>query len=79
MVLDRLNFTLGFKMNERIKELAEEAGCSIDSMGFGEGNIGGLVKLVVIECFKAAMIEAKGHMNPTDLMARMKQRTGVQE
>ena len=37
-------------MNERIKELAKEAGCSIDGMGYGEGNIEGLAELIVKEC-----------------------------
>ena len=37
-------------MNERIKELAEQAGCSIDGMGYGEGNIEGLAELIIREC-----------------------------
>ena len=37
-------------MNERIKQLAEQAGCSIDGMGYGEGNIEGLAELIVREC-----------------------------
>ena len=37
-------------MNERIKKLAEQAGCSIDGMGYGEGNIEGLAELIVREC-----------------------------
>jgi hypothetical protein len=35
-------------------------------------------ELIVKECFKAAMIESKGHMNPIDLMKRMKERVGVE-
>ena len=34
-------------------------------------------ELVVKECFAAAMIEAKGHMNPIDLMKSMKDRVGL--
>ena len=37
-------------MNERIRELAEQAGCSIDDMGYGEGNIEGFAELIVKEC-----------------------------
>jgi hypothetical protein len=37
-------------MNERIRELAEQAGCSIDGMGFGEGDVEGLAELLVREC-----------------------------
>jgi hypothetical protein len=36
-------------------------------------------ELIVKECFKAAMIESKGHMNPIDLMQRMKEQVGVDE
>ena len=69
-------------MNERIKELAEQAGfvdkgnnitayLNFDHEKFAE--------LIVRECFKAAMIESKGHMNPIDLMKGMKERVGVEE
>lgn len=37
------------------------------------------MKLIVEECFKAAMIESKGHMNPVDLMNRMKEMTGLSQ
>lgn len=37
-------------MNERIKELAEQAGCSIDGMGYGEGNVEKFAELIVREC-----------------------------
>ena len=37
-------------MNERIKELAEQAGCSIDGMGYGEGNVEKFAELIVEEC-----------------------------
>ena len=36
----------------RIKELAEVAGCSIDGMGYGEGNIEKFAELIVRECAK---------------------------
>lgn len=34
-------------MNERIRELAEQAGCSIDGMGYGEGNVEKFAELIV--------------------------------
>jgi len=37
-------------MNERIRELAERAGCSIDGMGYGEGNVEKFAELIVREC-----------------------------
>ena len=37
-------------MNERIKLLAEQANCSIDGMGYGEGNIEKFAELIVREC-----------------------------
>ena len=37
-------------MNERIKELAEQAGCTIDGMGYGEGNVEKFAELIVQEC-----------------------------
>ena len=41
-------------MNERIKELAEQANCSIDGMGYGEGNIENFAELIVRECASMA-------------------------
>lgn len=37
-------------MNLRIKELAKQSDCTIDGMGYGEGNIEGLAKLIIQEC-----------------------------
>ena len=37
-------------MNERIRELARQAGCTIDGLGYGEGNVEGLAELIVREC-----------------------------
>ena len=74
-------------MNKRIKELLDQStkeiwgnnhyngspefeGYEVDHEKFAE--------LIVKECFKAAMIESKGHMNPNDLMARMKEMVGIE-
>lgn len=39
-------------MTNKIKELAEQADCSIDGMGYGEGDIEAFAKLIVRECAK---------------------------
>ena len=41
-------------MNKRIQELAEEADCNIDGMGYGEGNLENFAKLIVRECADVA-------------------------
>lgn len=38
------------KINERIKELAEQACIKIDGFGYGEGNIEKFAELIVKEC-----------------------------
>jgi hypothetical protein len=65
-------------MNARLQELESQCWEAkpygppwFDSKKFAE--------LIVEECFKAAMIESKGHMNPIDLMKRMKEQVGVEE
>ncbi len=44
-------------MNERIKLLAEQAGCSIDGMGYGEGNVEKFAELIVNECYNRAEMQ----------------------
>jgi hypothetical protein len=41
-------------MNKRIKQLAEQAGCSIDGMSYGEGNVEKFAQLIVAECARVA-------------------------
>jgi hypothetical protein len=38
------------QVNEPIKRLAEQAGCTIDRLGYGEGNIEKFAELIVREC-----------------------------
>jgi hypothetical protein len=40
------------KINPRMKELAEQADCTIDRMGYGEGNIEEFAELIVRECVR---------------------------
>ena len=66
-------------MNERIEQLI---GQCIDQRWTVTGPMfyrEKFAELIVEECFKAAMIESKGHMNPIDLIKRMKERVGVEE
>ena len=34
----------------KLKELAKKADCTLDGMGYGEGNVEGFAKLIVKEC-----------------------------
>jgi hypothetical protein len=71
-------------MNERLQELADQAQKYVYEMF--DGNIDRnterfkvkFAELIVNECFRAAMIESKGHMNPGELIKRMKERVGVE-
>jgi O-acetylhomoserine/O-acetylserine sulfhydrylase-like pyridoxal-dependent enzyme len=69
-------------MNERIRQIAREAGIKMAhddtlALGYLDTAHKKFAELIVKECFAAAMIEAKGHMNPIDLMTRMKERVGI--
>ena len=65
-------------MNERIKKLAEQAGCGIDGMGYGEGNIEGLAELIVQECGIVADKWVDDEDNGKNLVSeKLKQHFGV--
>ena len=71
-------------MNERIQKLIEQATSTqgptpYNPLTFEVFDKEKFAELIVEECFKAAMIESKGHMNPIDLIKRMKERVGVEE
>jgi hypothetical protein len=38
------------QINEQIERLAKQAGCSIDRMGYGEGNLEKFAELIVRKC-----------------------------
>ena len=69
-------------MNERITLPAQEwLGFDPergDIHGYTSDQIREITALIVEECFKADMIESKGHMNPDWLMKRMKERVVVE-
>jgi hypothetical protein len=41
-------------VNPKIRELAEQSGCSIDRLGFGEGHLEKFAELIVRECAEKA-------------------------
>lgn len=74
-------------MNDRIKELAEQADCSIDGMGYGEGDIEALAKLIVIECAKLSKqaikhahdVAVSNHALPDYVMDKIKRHFGIEK
>ena len=51
---ERINELLdSIDVNPKIRELAEQAGCSIDRLGYGEGNLEKFAELIVQECLLA--------------------------
>jgi hypothetical protein len=67
-------------MNKRIQELAEEANCNIDGMGYGEGNLEKFAELIVRECM-SLVSEPGPDMNDTErgILAQIKKHFGVEE
>ena len=61
-------------MNERIRELAEQAGCTIDGMGYGEGNIEKFAELIVRECADVA-----ADHDAMDIYEEIREHFGVEE
>jgi hypothetical protein len=66
-------------MNKRIEELAEQADCKIDRLGYGEGDLEKFAELIVRECAQVLetngdnqrtirMTESTGHDKTTDWM-----------
>ena len=44
------------RVNEQIERLAKESGCTIDRLGFGEGNLEKFAELIVNECINVGYI-----------------------
>ena len=38
------------QVNEQVRRLAEQAGCTIDRLGYGEGNLEKFAELIVRDC-----------------------------
>jgi hypothetical protein len=47
-------------MNNRLKEIAKQASCTIDGMGYGEGDVEQLAKLIIQECISACATDQLG-------------------
>jgi hypothetical protein len=58
----------------RLRDLASEAGCSIDIMGFGEGNVEGLVGLVLKDCLAECCYDA----TPKQIADNIRRKFGVE-
>lgn len=43
------------QVNEQIKRLAEQAGCTIDRLGYGEGNLEKFAEIIVAECIDVVL------------------------
>ena len=68
------------RMNERIRELAEQAGCSIDGMGYGEGNVEKFAELIVLECEQVSLKNSHRNDDMGAIIARqIKKHFGVEE
>lgn len=75
------------QVNEQIERLAKQAGCTIDRLGYGEGNLEKFAELIVGEC--AGVIAPMGdwcggHGEPSmpstmECAKRLKQHFGVRE
>ena len=71
-------------VNAKIRELAERSGCSIDRLGYGEGNLEKFAELIVQDCL--AVIEKRMDLGTDErcreeckaLIAEIKQQYGVE-
>ena len=41
-------------VNPKVRELAEQSGCTIDKLGYGEGNLEKFAELIVRECVQVS-------------------------
>jgi hypothetical protein len=71
-------------MNERIQKLAEQALNEYNATYHNEAKIPEaylkkFAELIVEQCFRVALIEGKGYLDPVKLRNAMKQHFGVEE
>ena len=68
-------------VNARVRELAEQSGCKIDRLGYGEGNLEKFAELIVRECAKVCSEQrdpANLNYKPSEQFAEaVKQHFGV--
>ena len=69
-------------VNGKIRELAEQAGCKIDRLGYGEGNLEKFAELIVKECCDVLQTETIQHVgygyNQGFLHKKIKDHFGVE-
>jgi hypothetical protein len=65
------------KINPRMEELALQADCTIDLMGYGEGNVEEFAKLIIREC--ASVVNYYHSRNETVTPRQILQHFGVKE
>lgn len=46
------------QVNAKIQELAKKSGCSIDKLGYGEGNLEKFAELLIVKCANIIWHEA---------------------
>jgi len=64
---DRSRELIGYiDVNPRIRELAEQSGCKIDRLGYGEGNLDKFAELIVAECMRECDRSLSKGMLPSD-------------
>ena len=75
------------QVNEQVRRLAEQAGCAIDRLGYGEGNLEKFAELIVRECidicrYHPSIIVSNnwsGHDVAQDIVQRFEEHFGVEE
>ena len=77
------------RVNEQIERLAKESGCTIDRLGYGEGNLEKFAELIVRECIERVRSQyipvrdstVEGRTNPfhPQLKVRTEREEGVIE
>jgi len=74
------------QVNEQIQRLAEQAGCTIDRLGYGEGNLEKFAELIVAECcaqverqYKYATKQTSTWSMSQDVQDMLKKHFGVEE
>jgi hypothetical protein len=65
-------------VNPKIRELAEQSGCSIDRLGFGEGHLEKFAELIVKECADKCLAMAYVAPGPHHYAAMIKEHFGVE-
>lgn len=69
-------------VNAKVRELAKQSGCSIDKLGYGEGNLEKFAELIVRECMsmcQTAVGNADYNTGRLHCLNNIKEHFGVEE